>query len=72
VRDAERLAQRWQNPPSPAAERAPDRDLLRLEEELSDALGAPVQIRANKKGAGKVSIEFGDLDQLEGLLGRLR
>ncbi|WP_369684476.1 ParB/RepB/Spo0J family partition protein [Azovibrio restrictus] len=72
VREAERLVQRRLNPPAQPVEQKPDRDLLRLEEELSDALGATVQIRANKKGAGKVSIAFGDLDQLEGLLGRLR
>lgn len=72
VREAERLVQRRLNPPPQPVEQKPDRDLLRLEEELSDALGATVQIRANKKGAGKVSIAFGDLDQLEGLLGRLR
>jgi ParB family chromosome partitioning protein len=72
VREAERLAQRALTPPKPAAEQAPDRDLLRLEEELSDTLGAPVRIHANKKGAGKLTIEFGNLDQLEGLLGRLR
>ncbi|MDR1888696.1 MAG: ParB/RepB/Spo0J family partition protein [Zoogloeaceae bacterium] len=71
VREAERLAQRFLNPPK-VVERQPDRDLLRLEEELSDTLGAAVQIRANKQGAGRISIEFGDLDQLEGLLGRLR
>lgn len=72
VREAERLVQRRLNPPAQPVEQKPDRDLLRLEEELSDVLGASVQIRANKKGAGKVSIAFGDLDQLEGLLGRLR
>jgi len=31
-----------------------------------------VKIKANKKGAGEVSIRFGSLDQLDGLLGRLR
>lgn len=72
VREAERLVQRRLNPPAQPVEQKPDRDLLRLEEELSDVLGATVQIRANKKGVGKVSIAFGDLDQLEGLLGRLR
>ncbi|MDR2636963.1 MAG: ParB/RepB/Spo0J family partition protein [Zoogloeaceae bacterium] len=72
VRDVERLAQRYLNPPRRAAAQEADRDLLRLEEELSDLFGASVQIRANKKGAGRISIEFGNLDQLEGLLGRLR
>ena len=72
VREVERLVQQRLHPPVRPPERQPDRDLLRLEEELSDSLGATVRIRANKKGAGKVTIEFGGLDQLEGLLGRLR
>lgn len=72
VRETERLVQNLLNPPKPAPEKPVDRDLLRLEEELADNLGAAVAIRANKKGAGKVTIEFGSLDQLDGLLGRLR
>ena len=45
---------------------------MRLQEELSDFLGAKVEIRTNKKGAGRIQIDFGDLDQLEGILQRLR
>ncbi|MDR1849087.1 MAG: ParB/RepB/Spo0J family partition protein [Zoogloeaceae bacterium] len=73
VREAERLAGRSLNPPKAAEEKKPvDRDVLRLEEELSDLLGTNVRVLTNKKGAGHISIEFGDLDQLEALLGRLR
>ncbi len=72
VRDAERLAQQALKPPKSVAAVKPDRDVLRLQDELSDALGAQVQIRANRKGAGKIQIEFGDLEQLEGILQRLR
>lgn len=72
VREAERLVHHLLNPPKPAAAKPVDRDLLRLEEELSDTLGASVAVRANKKGAGHVTIEFGDLEQLEGLLEKLR
>ena len=72
VRDAERLVQQALKPPKSAAPQPPDRDVLRLQDELSDVLGAQVQIRANRKGAGKIQIEFGDLDQLEGILQRLR
>jgi ParB family chromosome partitioning protein len=46
--------------------------VLRLQEELSDILGARVEIRANKKGTGKIQIQFGDLDQLDGILQRFR
>ena len=72
VREAERLAQHALKPPKAPEESKPDRDLLRLQEELSDVLGAQVEIRSNKKGAGKIQIEFGNLDQLEGILQRLR
>jgi ParB family chromosome partitioning protein len=51
---------------------AVSRDLARLEEELSDLLGAVVSVQANARGAGKLAIRFGDLDQLDGLIARLR
>ena len=72
VRDTERLVQQLLNPRQKKPAPQPDRDLLRLEEEIADAIGASVKIKANKKGAGEVSIRFGSLDQLDGLLGRLR
>jgi ParB family chromosome partitioning protein len=72
VRDTERLVQHALKPPKEAETRKPDRDVLRLQEELSDVLGAQVEIRTNRKGAGKIQIEFGDLDQLEGILQRMR
>ena len=72
VREAERLVQNALKPPRAAEAGKPDRDVLRLQEELSDVLGAQVEIKTNKKGAGKIQIEFGDLDQLEGILQRLR
>ena len=72
VRDAERLVLRERDPRQNAPKPRPDRDLLSLEEELSDALGSSVKIRANRKGAGNVTLQFSSLDQLEGLLARLR
>lgn len=71
VRETERLVQQLLNPPKHAPEKAIDRDLLSLQERLSDGLGANVAIRSNKKGAGKVTIEFSSLDQLDGLISRL-
>jgi ParB family chromosome partitioning protein len=72
VREAERLVQQIINPPKKTPEKPVDRDLLRLQEELSDAVGANVAIRSSKKGAGKITIEFGNLEQLEGILNKLR
>ena len=72
VRDTERLVQQALKPPKEHPVSKPDRDVLRLQEELSDSLGANVEIRANKKGAGTIRIDFGNLDQLEGILQKMR
>ncbi|SAL64357.1 ParB/RepB/Spo0J family partition protein [Caballeronia telluris] len=48
------------------------RDTRRLEEELSDLLSASVKIKVGGRGRGKLTIDFGDLDSLEGILSRLR
>lgn len=72
VRETEKLAQQILNPPQRKATPAPDRDLLRLEEEIADAIGAMVKIKANRKGVGEVVIRFASLDQLDDLLGKLR
>lgn len=72
VRETERLVQNRLAPPEKVAGKAVDPDLVRLEEELSDSVGSAVAIRANRKGAGKITIEFSSLDQLDGILGRLR
>ncbi len=72
VRETERLVARELNPPvKKGADKKPDRDLLRLEEELSDRIGATVKISANRQGGGSLTIRFGSLDQLDGLLARL-
>jgi ParB family chromosome partitioning protein len=51
--------------------------VLRLEEELADALGATVEVRVKKrtkKGgqSGELAIHFDSLDALSGILDKLR
>ena len=56
------------------------RDLRRIEEELSDLLTAEVEVRVKKRvkrngrveEMGDISIQFGSLDELNGLIDRLR
>jgi ParB family chromosome partitioning protein len=52
--------------------RKADRDLARLEEELSGRLGTTVEIRPSAKGRGKVLLHYSSLDHLDQLLKRLR
>jgi ParB family transcriptional regulator, chromosome partitioning protein len=72
VRETERRVTRELNPPAKKMGQEKSRDLVRLEEELADAIGAMVKLSANRKGAGALSIRFSSLDQLDGILKRLR
>jgi ParB family chromosome partitioning protein len=49
-----------------------DRDVARLEEELSEEIGTTIQIRPGKKGAGKLVVSYSSPDHLEDLLSRFR
>jgi len=49
-----------------------DRDIARLEEELSEGLGTTVEIKPTKKGAGKLVISYSNHDHLDDVLSKLR
>jgi ParB family transcriptional regulator, chromosome partitioning protein len=74
VRDAEKLATRatlGQKNSKTGSKAEKPRDLIRLEEALSDALATSVSIKINARNAGEVLIAFGSLDQLDGITKRL-
>ncbi|SCZ86744.1 putative chromosome-partitioning protein ParB [Nitrosomonas mobilis] len=71
VRETERFIQQLNHPPANKTNYL-DRDLLRLQEDLSARLGATVAIKAGKKGAGSLVIQYASLDQLDGILLRLK
>jgi len=74
VREAESLVQRLLNPVVKATSKAkkPNRDILRLQEELSEAMGTKVIIKAGNRGAGKLIIDYTSHDHLDGLITRLK
>ncbi len=51
---------------------ATDPDVARLERDLSDRLGSPVVITQGKGKSGKIVIRYSSLEELDGLLGRIR
>jgi ParB family chromosome partitioning protein len=65
---------------SPKPKKEKSRDLRRVEEELSDLLTAQVEVRVKRRvkrngrveEMGELSIQFGSLDELNGLIDRLR
>jgi ParB family chromosome partitioning protein len=72
VREVERRVARLKEPAvAPAKRKNASRDILRLEEALSDALGMTAQIQTGSKGGGKLTLHFGSADELDGLLQKL-
>ena len=78
VREAERLAQSSMHNDASSTSRATPKkprasaDVQRLEEELAETLGAVVRIESQPNGSGRLVIRYASLDQLDGVLARLR
>lgn len=73
AREAEQLAKRLAaEVKTPAKQAAQDRDVLRLQETLAEALGAPVHIQSGRGGSGTLKIRYSDLDQLDDIIARLK
>jgi ParB family transcriptional regulator, chromosome partitioning protein len=75
VRETESWVQELLNPvaaASPRPQPAADRDVKRLEEELSERFGTTVEIRSGRRGSGKLVITYSDSLHLESLLSKLR
>ncbi len=49
-----------------------DPDIRKLEESLSERLGAQVQIHHTDKGAGKLTLKYNSLDELDGILAHIK
>lgn len=74
VRETERLVKRMQETagkPS-RSEPAGDPDIRRLEQDISERLGAQVAVQHGSKGKGKLVIHYNNLDELDGILEHLQ
>ncbi len=72
VREAEKLVQDLLNPAPEHKKDKPSRDILNLQEELAQRIGTNVQIKAGRRGAGKLIIDFTSHDHLDELIKRLK
>lgn len=71
VRQTEALVRRIQSERQAGADVRParlDPDIRRLQDEISEKTGAPVQIQHSARGKGKLVISYNSLDELEGVL----
>ncbi len=73
VRQTEALVRRTEQGTQPRATRKKeDRDVQRLQEEVSDKLGTTVSIQTGKSGSGRLIIAYASLKQLDDILDRLK
>ncbi|MDX2315410.1 MAG: ParB/RepB/Spo0J family partition protein [Gammaproteobacteria bacterium] len=74
ARQTEELVRRLKEPADakPAATRGDDPDVRRLTEKLSEQLGARVQILQGGGSKGRLVIHYTDLDELDGILDRIK
>ena len=75
VRETERLVQQALTAPASAARQAAkalDADSRRLQEELSESLGATVHLKPRAAGKGSVVIDYSSLDELSGIVHRIK
>lgn len=74
VRETEKLVKKLGSPGATkaSAARTVDPDTERLEQDLSEKLGAKVHFQAGKGGKGKLIINYNSMDELDGILGHIK
>jgi len=74
ARQTEELVRRIKTPADskPASAQTDDPDVRRLVEKLGEQLGARVQILSGPGGKGRLVIYYTSLDELDGILGRIK
>jgi ParB family chromosome partitioning protein len=75
VRETEALVRRLAAGKDDASQHEPPRrdpNVARLEQDLTDKLGARVQLQQGAKGRGRLVIAYNSLDELDGILSHIR
>jgi ParB family chromosome partitioning protein len=72
VRDTEALVRQMSQPrPAPQSTPVVDPNILRLQEDLSEKLGATVAIEHSQAGRGRLVVKYNSLDELDGILSHI-
>lgn len=76
VRATEVLVRKWQDGAGKKGKKEKskpaDPDITRLENDLAERLGAPVAIKHKKSGKGTLEVRYNSLDELDGILSRIK
>ena len=70
VRETETLVRKLLNPVIKEKQQQSS-DVLLLERTVSETIGSPVKITHNRKGKGKLVIQYSSLEELDGILGKM-
>ena len=71
VRETEALIRKISAPAKKSKTKRKDPDILRLEERLTERLGAQVHIKEKGKGKGSLEITYTSLDVLDGIISKI-
>ena len=73
VRDTERLVRRLLQPKQNTQKPTTlDPDIRRLQQSLSERLGARIKIKHTRSGKGQMVIEYSSLDELDGIIDQFK
>jgi ParB family chromosome partitioning protein len=72
VRETEQLVRKTLNPPKKSKPVSKDPDIRKLESDLSEKLGAAVNIHQKSKSKGRLEISYSSLDELDGILSHIK
>ncbi|WP_371187449.1 ParB/RepB/Spo0J family partition protein [Thalassotalea maritima] len=72
VRETEKLIKKVLQPEAVKTPTEKDANTLKLEQSLAERIGSPVTIKHNKKGKGQMVISYASLDELDGILSKIR
>jgi ParB family chromosome partitioning protein len=72
VRQTEALVRRLQQQASSTPPARLDPNVRQLQDELSNRIGAPVSIQHSASGKGRLVINYGSLDELDGILAHIQ
>lgn len=70
VRQTEQLIRQRSRPPKPVQQTSPD--VVRVETDIAERLGAKVKIEQGEKGSGRLVIHYNSLDELDGILSHIK
>ena len=72
VRETEKLVKKVQEPVVEKQAPVKDANTVKLEENLAERIGSPVTIKHNKKGKGQMVISYASLEELDGILSKIK